>query len=77
MKNWKDTNKNCLSVVYKRRIREIIKVKIEKEGTFIKKSFKNEEIEVLKAGKRKEKLEEGVDMKELKALEEGFKREDI
>ena len=56
-------------------LKEVLKVKIEKDGTFIKKSFKNEEVEVLKAGKRKEKLEEGVDMKELKALEEGFKRE--
>jgi cell fate regulator YaaT (PSP1 superfamily) len=58
-------------------LREIIKVKIEKEGTFIKKSFKYEEIEILKYGKRKEKQDEEVDMKELKALEEGFKRNDL
>lgn len=58
-------------------LREIIKVKIEKDGSFIKKSFKNEEIEVLKAGKRRERQDEEVNMKELKALEEGFKREDI
>ena len=58
-------------------LREIIKVKIEKDGTFIKKSFKNDEIEVIKVAKRKEKLDEEIDMKELKALEEGFTREDI
>ena len=58
-------------------LREIIKVKIEKDGSFIKKSFKNEKIEVLKAGKRRERQDEEVNMKELKALEEGFKREDI
>lgn len=58
-------------------LKEILKVKIEKDGTFIKKSFKNAEIEVLKMGKRKEKLDENVDMKELKALEEGFKRNDL
>ena len=58
-------------------LREIVKVKIEKDGAFIKKSFKNSEIEVLKIGKRREKLEEDVDMKELKALEEGFKRDDL
>ena len=58
-------------------LREIIKVKIEKDGTFVKKSFKNSEIEVLKVGSRREKQDEEVNMKELKALEEGFKREDI
>ena len=59
-------------------LKEIVKVKIEKEGTFVKKAFKNSEIEVLKAGKKRESanLEEGVSMKELKALEEGFKRQD-
>ena len=58
-------------------LREIIKVKIEKDGTFVKKNFKNSEIEVLKVGRRREKQDEEVNMKELKALEEGFKREDI
>ena len=58
-------------------LKEVLRVKIEKEGTFIKKSFKNEEVEVLKMGKRREKIEDGVDMKELKALEEGFKRDDM
>ena len=59
-------------------LKEMVKVKIEKEGTFIKKSFKASEIEVLKAGRKREQssLEEGVCMKELKALEEGFKRQD-
>ena len=56
---------------------EIIKVKIEKDGNFVKKNFKNTEIEVLKVGRRREKQDEEVNMKELKALEEGFKREDI
>lgn len=58
-------------------LREIIKVKIEKDGTFIKKSFKNDEIEVIKVAKRKEKIDEDIDMKELKTLEEGFTRDDI
>ena len=58
-------------------LREIIKVKIEKDGNFVKKNFKNTEIEVLKVGRRREKQDEEVNMKELKALEEGFKREDI
>ncbi len=58
-------------------LREIVKVKMEKDGTFIKKSFKNDEIEVLKMGKRREKPEEKIDMKELKVLEEGFKRDDL
>ncbi len=57
-------------------LREIIKVKIEKDGTFIKKNFKNEEIEILKFGRRKDNHDE-IDMKELKALEEGFKRDDL
>lgn len=58
-------------------LRELIKVKIEKEGTYVKKSLKNSEIEVLKYGKRKERHDEEFDIKELKALEEGFKREDL
>ena len=58
-------------------LKEVLRVKIEKEGTFIKKSFKNSEVEVIKAGRKKEKIDENVDMKELKALEEGFKRDDL
>ena len=60
-------------------LKEVVKVKIEKDGTFMKKSFKNSEIEVLKAGRKrnaKQDIEDGVSMKELKALEEGFKRND-
>lgn len=53
-------------------LKEEVKVKLEKDGTFVRKSFKNSEIEVLKSGRKKEKYED-VDMKELKALEEGFK----
>ena len=58
-------------------LKEVLKVKIEKEGTYIKKSFKNSEVKLLKAGKRKEKTDENIDMKELKALEEGFKRTEL
>ena len=56
-------------------LKEIVKVKIEKEGSSQKKAYHLKEIEILKNKKRKEKQEE-VDMKELKALEEGFKRGD-
>lgn len=58
-------------------LREIIKVKVEKEGTFIKKNFKNSQIEVLKIGKRRNRDDEEIDLSELKALEEDFKREDL
>lgn len=54
-------------------LKEIVKVKIEKEGTSLKKSYHLSDVEILKNKKRKDKQEE-VDMKELKALEEGFKR---
>jgi cell fate regulator YaaT (PSP1 superfamily) len=57
-------------------LKEVVKVKIQKEDTFIRKSFKADEIEVLKAGKKREKHEPGIDMKELKKLEEGFKMDD-
>lgn len=57
-------------------LKEIVKVKIEKEGNVQRKAFQLNEIEILKNKKRKEKQED-VDMKELKALEEGFKREDF
>ena len=59
-------------------LKEIVKVKMEKDGAFVKKAFKNSDVEVLKAGKKRDNanLEEGISMKELKALEEGFKRQD-
>ena len=57
-------------------LKEIVKVKIKNEDTFVKKVFKNSEIEIIKSGKRKEKYDSEVSMKELKALEEGFKMED-
>lgn len=57
-------------------LKEVVKVKIQKEDTFIRKSFKADEIEVLKAGKKRDKHEPGIDMKELKKLEEGFKMDD-
>jgi hypothetical protein len=57
--------------------KEIITVKIEKDDTTIKKEFEFKDIEILKNTKRKDvKAEEGVDEKELKSLEEGFKRTD-
>ena len=57
-------------------LKELVKVKLQNEDTFVKKVFKNSEIEVIKSGKRKEKYDSEVSMKELKALEEGFKMED-
>ena len=58
-------------------LKELITVKIEKDDTTIKKTFKFDEIEILKNAKRKEvKAEDGVSEKELKSLEEGFKRTD-
>ena len=57
-------------------LKEMVKVKIKTEDTFVKKVFKNSEIEIIKTGKRKEKYDSEVSMKELKALEEGFKMED-
>lgn len=52
-------------------LREIVKVKLEKDGIIVRKTFKNKEIEVLKSSKKKEKISEE-ELKELKALEEGF-----
>ena len=57
-------------------LKEEVKVKLEKDGTFIKKYFKNSEIEVLKSSKKKDKYED-VNIKELKALEEGFKIDEL
>ena len=56
-------------------LKEKVKVKIENEGNIQKKVYFLSEIEILKNKKRREKKED-VDMKELKALEEGFKREE-
>ena len=58
-------------------LKECVKVRLEKEGSIIRKVFKNSEIEVLKSGKKKDKYDPDVNMKELKALEEGFKMEDL
>ena len=58
-------------------LKEIITVKIEKDDTTIKKTFDFKDIEILKNSKRRaEKLEDGVTEKDLKKLEEGFKRTD-
>lgn len=58
-------------------LKECVRVKLEKEGSIIRKTFKNSEIEVLKTGKKREKYDSDINMKELKALEEGFKMEDL
>ena len=57
-------------------LKELVKVKLQNEDTFVKKVFKNSEIEIIKSGKRKERYDSEVSMKELKALEEGFKMDD-
>ena len=57
-------------------LKEEVKVKIEKDGSTLKKAFKLSDIEIIKNKKRHEKIDDEVDMKELKALEEGFKRGD-
>ena len=50
---------------------------MEKDDTTIRKSYKFEDIEIIKNTKRKDvKAEDGVDERELKSLEEGFKRTD-
>ena len=54
-------------------LKENVKVKIEKEGNVQRKVYNLKEIEILKNKKRREK-EDDIDMKELKALEEGFRR---
>lgn len=54
-------------------LKEELKVKIEKEGVSLKKVFPLAEVELIKSRRRKEK-EEDINEKELKVLEEGFKR---
>ena len=54
-------------------LKEAIRVKIEKDGNIQKKTFLLKDIEILKNKKRRDKEDEAM-MKELKALEEGFKR---
>ncbi len=58
-------------------LKEIVTVKIEKDDAVIKNDYKLADIEILKNTKRKDvKAEAGVSEKELKSLEEGFKRQD-
>ena len=58
-------------------LKELITKKKKKDDSAIRKVFKYEDIEILKNTKRKDvKAEEGVTEKELKSLEEGFKRTD-
>lgn len=54
-------------------LREALRVKLEKDGISFKKSFLITEVEVIKNKKRKDK-DDDIDAKELKMLEEGFKR---
>lgn len=54
-------------------LKEELKVKFEKEGVSLKKVFPLAEVELIKSRRRKEK-EEDINEKELKVLEEGFKR---
>ena len=54
-------------------LKEVVRVKIEKDGSFQKKAFSLKDIEILKNKRRKDR-DEDVNMKELRALEEGFKR---
>ena len=56
-------------------LKELITVRVEKGEEKIKKVFSSEEIEILKNARKRDNKEE-IDMKELKQLEEGFKRTD-
>jgi len=57
-------------------LKEIVTVKIGNGEDKIKKSFELNEIEILKNSRKKENNEENIDMKELRQLEEGFKRQE-
>ena len=57
-------------------LKEIVTVKIENGDDKIKKLFNSSEIEILKNSKKRDNRDEDVDFKELKQLEEGFRRED-
>lgn len=54
-------------------LKEVVKVKIEKEGNIQRKVYNLKDIEILKNKKKRDK-DENIDMKELRALEEGFRR---
>lgn len=56
-------------------LKELVTVRIEKGEEKIKKTFSINEIEILKNSRKREAKDE-IDMKELKQLEEGFKRKD-
>lgn len=56
-------------------LKELVTVRIEKGEEKIKKTFPMSEIEILKNGRKREAKDE-IDLKELKQLEEGFKRKD-
>ena len=56
-------------------LKELVTVRVEKGEEKLKKTFSVQEIEILKNSKKRDNKEE-IDMKELKQLEEGFKRTD-
>ena len=57
-------------------LKELVTVRVENGDDKIKKTYEAKDIEILKNTKKKEKRDEDIDMRELKQLEEGFKRVD-
>ena len=58
-------------------LKEIVTVKIQNGDDKIKKTFELSDIEILKNSKKRDnKIDEEIDIKELKQLEEGFKRDE-
>lgn len=57
-------------------LKEMVAVKIENGDDKLKKTFALNEIEILRNIKKRENRDEDIDFKELKQLEEGFKRKD-
>lgn len=57
-------------------LKEMVTVKIENGDDKIKKIFNVSEIEILRNSKKRENRDEEINFKELKQLEEGFKRQD-
>lgn len=57
-------------------LKELVTVKIENGDDKVKKTFEAKDIEILRNSKKREKHEDDIDMKELRQLEEGFKRVD-
>jgi len=57
-------------------LKELVTVRVENGDDKVKKTYEAKDIEILKNTKKKEKRDEDIDMRELKQLEEGFKRID-